>query len=75
MKLSLLPIALVVACSGQQLSTQQQGDVALAATEIAVCQQEAHACKLDAGADAAAVKCWPVYDACMQSAGLKDGGK
>lgn len=72
MKLSIFAIILT-ACGGEQLTTQQQGDVALAATEIAVCQAEVRACKADAG-DAARTRCWPEYDACLTSAGLKDGG-
>lgn len=72
MKLSLFAI-LLTACGGEQLTTQQQGDVALAATEIAVCQAEVRACKADAG-DAAATRCWPSYDRCLGVAGLRDAG-
>lgn len=72
MKLSLFIVALLVGCGAQQLSAQQQSDIALVATQITVCQEEAHKCKVDAG-DAAAT-CWLVYDTCMAVAGLTDGG-
>lgn len=72
MKLSLFAI-LAVGCGGATLSAADQESIARDGIEIAVCQQQARDCKADAG-DAAAQRCWPVYDACMTSAGLRDGG-
>ncbi len=71
--MKILVIALALAgCS--KLTPADQKVIAADAVSIAACQAEAKACKEDAG-DAAATKCWPIYDACMTSHGLKDGGK
>lgn len=62
---------LAVACA--QLSAADQATIAADTVRISVCQAETAECKRGAG-DAAAAKCWPVYDDCMIHAGLKDGG-
>lgn len=67
--LVILPIA--AACA--QLSSEDKANIARDEVRIKTCEYMTHVCKLKAG-DAAAVKCWPVYDDCMTGAGLKDGG-
>jgi hypothetical protein len=68
--LVVLPIA--AACA--QLTAKDQASIAADAVRIATCQESVRECKRTAG-DAAAEKCWPVYDECMTGAGLRDGGK
>lgn len=77
MKIGIVFAILLAGCGGSQLSAADQESIARDGIEIAVCQSEGKACKADAGPDAQviAATCWPVYDKCMQSAGLKDGGK
>lgn len=70
--IALVVLPLVAAC-GAALSAEDRESIAKDAINIGVCQSQANSCKALEG-DAAPVKCWPVYDACMQGHGLRDGG-
>ena len=60
---------LAVACSP---GTVDRPAIAADGVVIALCQAEVRLCR---DGDGGKAECWKVYDSCMISHGLKDGGK